>query len=537
MTTTTDQQITWGAYARLSRLKSSGRRSQRHRGRYRNPDESVQRQIRLIRAYAAEHGLNLLDDLIFTDNGRSGWQKPGGPPPVRPRWDLMIEAGKAGQFGGLLTWKLDRFARNTRDGQDLADLGVLLDGPDSGRIDLRTAHGLATFNQRIEAARNSSHETSEKVKTAFADMLESGYRVGGSGRLFGFEILSRVHPDDGYDDEDDDDREGLTGPAAVVREDEAEVIRELAGRLLKGDTVQSMAGDLNARNITTTRGGQWNARNLSRTLGNPLYGGQLAYKGEPITELANVEPIMDTETYQAVQAKLGARRRGRRVTGRYPLSGVLLCGNPACGRHGTMAGYPRTGGKRAYICAPANGGCGQSVLADPVEVIVRDRVLAELADVELREAARAADATLDAQRAKLHDLLGDLDADMAETEAKLRDTPRSMTRRREQIGRNLATMETRYEAARRELDGLGPAAAPAPPIDRSRPSSGTRTPRRPTRPRPFASSACGSRSRRVPAGRVPRGCRSRTGGSRSRHHDDLPRIRDKRDNTDVVSSV
>ena len=110
---------------------------------------------------------------------------------------------------------------------------------------------------------------------------------------------------------------------------------------------------------------------------------------------------MDTETFEAVQAKLGARRRGRRVTGLYPLSGVLRCGNPACGRRGTMAGYPRTGGKRAYICAPANGGCGQSVLADPVEAIVRDRVLADLADVELRERARAADATLDAQRAKL----------------------------------------------------------------------------------------------------------------------------------------
>ena len=47
-----------------------------HRGRYRNPDESVQRQLRLIRAYAAEHGLNLPDELIYRDNGRSAW-KPG----------------------------------------------------------------------------------------------------------------------------------------------------------------------------------------------------------------------------------------------------------------------------------------------------------------------------------------------------------------------------------------------------------------------------------------------------------------------------
>ena len=383
----------------------------------------------------------------------------------------MLADGKAGRFGGLLTWKLDRFARNVRDGEDLVDLGVLLDGPDSGRIDLRTSHGQSVVRKQIEAAMHSSNETSDKVKAAFEDMLASGYRVGGSGRLFGFEILSRVEGDDDEGDDEDEDREGLTGPAAVVREDEAEVIRELAGRLVEGgegNTVQAMADDLNARGITTTRGGQWAPRNLSRTLGNPLYGGWLAYKGEIITKLAEVEPILDTETYERVQAKLGARRRGRRVTGRYPLSGVLVCGHPACGRRGTMAGYPRGKGeraKRAYVCAPANGGCGQSVLAGPVEEIVRDWVVDDLADVEAREQARAADATLDAQRAKLDALLRDLDDDMAETEAKRAATPRSATRLRDQHDRNLEIMRARFEAAERERDGLGPASTPAPELE------------------------------------------------------------------------
>ena len=165
-----------------------------------------------------------------------------------------------------------------------------------------------------------------------------------------------------------------------------------------------------------------------------------------------------------MQAKLGARKRGRRQTGKYPLSGVLVCGNPACSRRGTMAGYPRSGGKRAYVCAPANGGCGQSVLADPVETIVRDEVLKKLADAERLEAMRAADAYLDQQRAKLAGLLADLDADMADTEAKLRDIPRAMTRRREQVERNLTAMEARYDTAQRELDNLGPVSAPAPPL-------------------------------------------------------------------------
>ncbi len=456
MSKTTDQDITWGAYARLSRLKSGQRR--RHLDRYGKPAASTVRQVRLIKELAAERGLHLPDDLIYVDPGRSAWKEGG----ERPEWDRMLAAGKAGEFGGLLTWKLDRFARNVRDGEDLLDLGVLLDGPGSGRIDLRTAHGKSVFRKQVEAATNYSDETSEKVRAAFADMLRYGYRIGGSGRMFGFEIA----PEGLYEYDEDEDR--LTGPAAVVRADEADIIRELARRLLAGGeegTAQAMADWLNnERKITTTRGGRWNARNLSRTLGNPLYGGWLAYRGEIITELAGVEPILDTETYKAVQAKLSGRRRGRRVTGRYPLSGVLACGNPACSRRGTMAGYPRTGGRRAYICAPANGGCGQSVLADPVEVIVRDKVLEALADVDALERMREADATLDAQRAKLVALLEDLDADAAEIEAKWRNTPRGMTRLRDQYDRDLAVTRGRYEATQRELGELGPASAPAPPM-------------------------------------------------------------------------
>jgi site-specific DNA recombinase len=456
-----DHEITWGAYLRLSRLKSSRRRAGYHRGRYRNPDESVERQLRLIRAYADEHGLNLPDDLIYRDNGRTAWKQGN-----RPDWDRMLADGKAGRFGGLLTWKLDRFARNVRDGEDLLDLGVLLDGPDSGRIDLRRAHGKSVFRKQIEAATHSSNETSEKVKAAFDDMRQNGYRIGGSGRLFGFEILSQADLGEDWGGLDEGGEEPrFSGPAAVVRDEEAEVVRELAGRLLKREPVQAMADDLNARGITTTRGGQWNARNLSRTLGNPLYGGQLAYTGKIITRLANVEPIMDSSTFEAVQAKLGARKRGRRVTGRYPLSGVAVCGNPACPRQGTMAGYPRGGGKRAYVCPPASGGCGQSVLAAPVEAMVRDQVLAALANVETREAMLTADAWLDEQRAKLRGLLDDLDADMAETEAKRAQTPRSMTRLRDQYDQNLASMAARYEATEAELAGLGPASAPAEPLE------------------------------------------------------------------------
>jgi DNA invertase Pin-like site-specific DNA recombinase len=450
---TADRGIVWGAYARLSRVKTKGRTKLRP-DRYGKPAASTVRQVRLIREHAAARGLNLPGELIFVDPGRSAWKEDG----ERPEWDRMLAAGKAGEFGGLLAWKMDRFSRNVRDGEDLVDLDILLDGPGGGRIDLRTAAGKSNFRRQIEAATSYSDEISEKVRAAFDDMLASGYRIGGSGRMFGFEIA----PDGLYEYDEDEDR--LTGPAAVVRADEAEIIRELARRLLQNETTQSMAGWLNAHGWTTTRGGRWNARNLSRTLGNPILGGWVTYQGERKARLAEVEPILDEQTFEDVQAKLSARKRGRRTTGKYPLSGILQCGNPSCQRRGTMAGYTRSNGRRAYVCAVANGGCGQSVLADPVETIVRDRVLADLADAERLEAMRIADVFVDERRGKLRGLLDDLDADLAEIESKRLATPRAMTRLREQYDRSAATIRVRYESTERELDDLGPASAPAEPI-------------------------------------------------------------------------
>ena len=446
-----DTDLVWGAYLRLSRLKPK-----RKRGRQRTADESVQRQRALIKEHAAGRGLNLPDHLIFCDNGRSGWQRPGGPPPHRPEWERMLQAGKAEMFGGLLVWKVDRFARNVRDGEDLLDLGVLLDGPDSGRIDLRTAAGQSVFRKQVEAGTDSSNLTSERVRRAFADMLGHGYRVGGSGRLFGLEVLSDTEIDWDWDGGDLDAR--ITGPAVVYRESEVAVVRQWAAMLLAGETSEAMCAYATDRGFTTTRGGKWNARNLARTLGNPIYGGRLTYKGEEIGRLANVEPILDEQTYLDVQAKLGARKQGRKAVGMHLLTGALHCGNPECPRRGTMTGFIRwENGRRRYVC-PRRGevpGCGMTIAAEPVEAIVRDEVIRLANDPDLQAEMQHADTALGEEKAALAELLDALDRDIAETEAKAARVPYSATRTRAQYERNVATMLARFEEAERKLTELG----------------------------------------------------------------------------------
>jgi site-specific DNA recombinase len=451
---TADTGLTWAAYTRLSKTKPN-----RKRGRQRNPDESVQRQLALIKAFAAERGLNLPEHLIFdADNGRSGWQKPGGPPPHRPDWDRMLQAGKAGLFQGLLTWKVDRFTRSPRDGEDLADLRLVLDGPGCARMDLRTAAGLSEFRREVEAAARYSHEISEKVRATFADYLAHGYRIGGAGRLFGLEILSETEIDWDWDAADPEAR--ITGPAAVYREDEAAIIRQWAAMLLAGETAEAMAAYANERGIRTPRGDKWNPLIVVRKLGNPVYGGWLAHKGEIVGRLANVEPILDEQTYNAVQAKLGARRTGPQPTGTYRLTGVLHCGNPECKRRGTLSGsnhWGKDGARRRYICGK-NGavpGCGMTISAPPTEAKVRDEVVKIANDPDVLARVEGADTALDEEREALAKLLDDLDQDIAATEAKKAAMPYHLTRARAQLERNVATMLARAEDAEGRLASLG----------------------------------------------------------------------------------
>ena len=140
--------LVYAIYARLSRKKAK---------RQRNDRETVERQVALCRRYAAEQGIAVAEEHVYVDNDRSAW-KPDGP---RHAWDAMIAAGRRGEFAGMLAYKLDRFSRNVRDAEDLVDLAanrrVVVDGPNSGRIDLSTADRAAagSAHAAVQAAGES----------------------------------------------------------------------------------------------------------------------------------------------------------------------------------------------------------------------------------------------------------------------------------------------------------------------------------------------------------------------------------------------
>lgn len=296
----------------------------------------------------------------------------------------------------------------------------------------------------------------------------------------------------------------------AVNEAEAEVVRMVYRWFLEEDVgYAALASRLNSLGIPGKRKRSvwWREHHVYQMLGLEIYTGVLwvrRYQGprrqqRPREEwiAVPVPPIVDLETWQAVQRKRAERSRLRRGwRNRYLLTGIAVCA--VCG--GPMGGSRLRKGWRYYRCMRATlqmpphrrcplwsgkrgGGQGKFVRADPVEELVWAAVCSWIENPE--ELARALRETLpEDDRRRAEEELRILEARAAalsrgrtavldlvrsgavgpeEAEEELRRTRLEMEqirRRREELSSLLSSYELAREEAeellrlRRELGGI-----------------------------------------------------------------------------------
>jgi site-specific DNA recombinase len=406
----------WAVYARLSK-KAGG------------DLEKCAYQIELCKTYAATRGIPTGSLLEFTDESLSAWKKGV----KRPQWNDMMALAQDGQLAGILVYAVDRFTRRPKDLEALIELaddhGLVIEGPRSGRLDLTTATGRQQARWMAMQAATESDNTSERIKTTLGRKMREGKPMG-AGQPYGFE----------------------TG-GMIQRPAEVAVLREVAERMLAEERVAHIAADLNRRGLVTSRGGQWNARNLTRMMARPRNGGEVEHNGRIVGTIPG-EPVLGKDSYRELQALITARRRGRRPTGRYLLTGIARCSK--CNRTMNGAKNTRTGA-RIYRCPPQLGGCGRSIDAAATEELVAAYMVkllsnpANLAQIAARE--QEITHALAAQAAKvdfIEDQLADLEVKWAAGELVQRAYERAKP-----------VLDKRLAAERARLDGL---AHPAPPL-------------------------------------------------------------------------
>lgn len=279
-------------------------------------------QLKLIRDYANREGYVIPDEYVYQDDGISGRSAS-----KRPGFRLMIATAKADnpQFEAIFVWKFSRFARNQEEAIMYKNLlkkrGITVRSISEPSTD----SPFASLIERIIEWMDEYYliNLSGEVRRGMTEKATRGEAMGTAP--FGYTVKDK----------------------SFVPNENAETVRQIFSRYLSGCGARKIAAELGASGIKTRRGNAPDNRWVQYILTNPTYIGKIRWSTEGHANYCrsdyagdNVmivdgkhEPIVDMETWDAVQKRIGARQTEtkyiRKESNVYMLKGLIRCGN--CG--------------------------------------------------------------------------------------------------------------------------------------------------------------------------------------------------------------
>ena len=275
-------------------------------------EESIEQQIAECSDFAAKNGIRIIG--IYADKAVSGRSDR------RPNFQRMMRDAEKRQFQIVVAYKSNRIARNMLNALqyearlDLLGIKTLYAKEEFGN----TAAGRFALRTMMNVNQFYSENMGEDIKRGMVDnaneckvngMLPLGYVKSKEGKY-------------------------------AIAPDEAAVVREIFGSVLKDVPVAEIARSLNQRGIHTKLGREWNKNSFHIMLKNDNYIGVYRHSGVVVED--GIPPILEKEVFAAVQEKLANKKKtaGRRsANGEYLLTGKLFCGY--CGSY--MIGVSGTG--------------------------------------------------------------------------------------------------------------------------------------------------------------------------------------------------
>lgn len=331
----------------------------------------VERQETDCRALAERLGYAVTDVYTENDVGASTRSRK-----ARPEYAAMLARARAGSYAAVLAYSNSRLTRRPREVEDLLELaerhGVAIRTCVSGDWDLSTADGRAVARTIAAWDGAEAERISERVKRARLASATAG-KVTPSRRRFGYS------PD---------------GSDLVTRE--AVAIRDAYAAVLAGASLLGVAKQWTREGFPMTQGPRpgsaraargatgWDPASVRAVLDNPRNAGLSVYHGE-VVGVGDWPAIVSVETWQAMHAKLAARKTGRVTHRLYLLTGVARC--VVCGA--TMrAGTNGDGTRPTYVCSARHEGRKVAHVTrktEPVDNYVSALVVERLARPDARD--------------------------------------------------------------------------------------------------------------------------------------------------------
>jgi len=232
---------------------------------------------------------------------------------IRPAYVQLLDAVRGGLVDGIVAWHPDRLHRSPRELEDFLTIveqhGVTVETVRAGKWDLSTPSGRMTARILGSVARGESEHKSDRVRRALEQRAEMGRSHGRIAYGWNRTLL----PD------------GST--VETVNEPQAAFVRDVAGRIVRGDSLRSIVADLNGRGILSPTGKPWGKNLLRHLVLRERNVGLRVYRGEVVGS-GDWPPILDRALWEQVRAVLSDPRRRTSTSSAavHLLSGLARCG-------------------------------------------------------------------------------------------------------------------------------------------------------------------------------------------------------------------
>ncbi|WP_244892682.1 recombinase family protein [Mycobacterium asiaticum] len=273
----------------------------------------------------------------FPDNDRSASSG------VRPAYQRMLAAIRAGEVDAVVVWDLDRLHRRPIELEEfigLADEKRLKLATVTGECDLSTDNGRLFARIKGAVARSEVERKGARQKSAAKQHADMG-RAWWSVRPFGYDAEPDPVTGGWWTSRRDPITKAIVHNPIREHPTEGPLLRNAYRAVLAGTNLETIAKAWNAAGVTGPKGGTWRGANLGPLLLRARNAGLREYRGEEVAD-GQWPAIVSREVYEGVRAILtDPARRTRSSFGRkHLLSGIAVCGE--CG-HGLGSGTVKTG--------------------------------------------------------------------------------------------------------------------------------------------------------------------------------------------------
>jgi DNA invertase Pin-like site-specific DNA recombinase len=190
---------------------------------------------------------------------------------VRPRYQALLAAVRAGEVTRIVAWHLDRLYRQPRELEDIVDLAdadkVQVVTVRSGDLNLDTDAGITMARVAVAFANQESRDKSKRVIRAKQRNREAGKPSGGP-RPFGWGATWVL------------DAKGKKRRVLSEDPQEATLIRTATTDLVAGASLAKVAARWNKTKVPQTQTGRsnWTAQLVRQVVSNPRLAGLMGHR-------------------------------------------------------------------------------------------------------------------------------------------------------------------------------------------------------------------------------------------------------------------